>query len=48
MKNMKDMKDVGAREKAPFRAAESIYERFWSGMGTRNDEPRDLATTLRR
>ncbi len=25
--------------KAPFRAAECVYERFWSGMGTRNDEP---------
>lgn len=32
-------KDVGARGKAPFRAAECVYERFWSGMGTRNDEP---------
>jgi hypothetical protein len=32
-------KDVGARGKAPFRAAECVYEQFWSGMGTRNDEP---------
>lgn len=30
---------MGARGKAPFRAAECVYERFWSGMGTRNDEP---------
>jgi hypothetical protein len=32
-------KDVDARGKAPFRAAECVHERFWSGMGTRNDEP---------
>ncbi len=32
-------KDVGARGKVPFRAAECVYERFWSGMCTRNDEP---------
>ncbi len=32
-------KDVGARGKAPFREAECVYERFWIGMCTRNDEP---------